>query len=130
MAKVTWFEAYETHFGYDASILESTRSNNFLDCIMLIGDRSVHPPYEGKIYAVTVDTELDGIPHSTLMCGFTLFRTEQMFGQVDMTDRMIEFIDELHSDSEQTIYDSFTWDDDYRKFVLITHSDYYYEGDE
>lgn len=130
MAKVTWFEAYETHFGYDASILESTRSNNFLDCIMLIGDRSVHPPYEGKIYAVTVDTELDGIPHSTLMCGFTLFRTEQMFGQVDMADRMIEFIDELHSDSEQTIYDSFTWDDDYRKFVLITHSDYYYEGDE
>jgi hypothetical protein len=40
-----------------------------------------------------------------------------------MTDRMANFIDELCSDSEQTIYDSFTWDDDFRKFVLITHSD-------
>jgi hypothetical protein len=130
MAKVTWFEAYETHFGYDASILESTRSNNFLDCIMLIGDRSTHITYEGKIYVVTVDTDLDGIPHSTLMCGFSTFRTEQMFGQVDMTERMANFIDELCTDSVQTIYDSFTWDDDFHKFVLITHSDYDYKGDE
>jgi hypothetical protein len=130
MAKVTWFEAYETHFGEDASILESTRSNNFLDCIMLIGDRSTHMTYEGKIYVVTVDTDLDGIPHSTLMCGFNTFRTAPMFGYVDMTDSMANFIDEICSEPEQTIYDSFTWDDDYRKFVIITHSDYHYEGDE
>jgi hypothetical protein len=130
MAKVTWFEAYETHFGYDASILESTRSNNFLDCIMLIGDRSTHMTYEGKIYVVTVDTDLDGIPHSTLMCGFSTFRTAPMFGYVDNTESMANFIDELRSETDQTIYDSFTWDDDYRKFVIITHSDYHYEGDE
>jgi hypothetical protein len=130
MAKVTWFEAYETHFGDDSYLLESTRANNFLDCIMLIGDRNHYPASEGKVYAVTVDTDLDGIPHSTLMCGFSTFRTAPMFGYVDDTDSMANFIDELRSDSDQTIYDSFTWDDELSKFVLITHSDYHYEGDE
>ena len=126
MAKVTWFEAYETC--WDESSFR-TRSNNFLDLIIELGDWPTHLPYTGKVYAVTVDTDSDGIPHSTLMCGFSIFRTEQMFGQVDMTERMAKFIDTC-SDSEQTIYDSFTWDDELSKFVLITHSDYDYEGDE
>ena len=127
MAKVTWFEGYETCMGESDLI---TRSNNFLDLIISLGDSSWRLPYEGKVYVVTVDTDLDGIPHSPLMCGYSVFRTEQMFGQVDMKDRMAEFIDELRSDSDQTIYDSFTWDDDLYKFVLITHSDYDYKGDE
>ena len=127
MAKVTWFEAYETCMG--ESYLR-TRSNNFLDLIIQLGDTSWNLAYTGAIYAVSVDTDLDGIPHSTMMCGFSTFRTEQMHGQVDMTERMANFIDELRSDSDQTIYDSFTWDDEYSKFVLITHSDYDYKGDE
>ena len=128
MAKVTWFEGYECFF--DGESVLKTRSNNFLDLIIQLGDSSWNLPYEGKVYVVSVDTDLDGIPHSTLMCGFSIFRTEQMFGQVDMTERMANFIDELRSDSDQTIYDSFTWDDELSKFVLITHSDYHYEGDE
>jgi hypothetical protein len=128
MAKVTWFEGYETFF--DGESVLKTRSNNFLDLIIQLGDSSWNLPYKGKVYAVSVDTELDGIPHSTLMCGFSMFRTEQMFGQVDMTERMANFIDKLRSVSDQTIYDSFTWDDELSKFVLITHSDYDYEGDE
>lgn len=125
MAKVTWFEAYEICIG--ESYLKS-RSNNFLDLIIQLGDSPSNLAYEGAVYVVSVDTDLDGIPHSTLMCGFHTFRTEKMFGQIDMTDMMTEFIDEC-SDSEQTIYDSFTWNDGHSKFVLITHSDYDYKGD-
>lgn len=129
MAKVTWFEAYE-NWDYDDGY--RANSNNFLDLIIKLGDKAWDLPYTGKVYVVSVDTDLDGLPHSTLMCGFSIFRTEKMFGQVDMTERMANFIDEISSESEQTIYDSFTWDDEPSNFVLITHSDYDYdyEGDE
>jgi hypothetical protein len=125
MAKVEWFEAYEFHFGEDEALV--AQSNNFEDLIHLLGDKFLNIAYEG--YIVSVDTDLDGIPHSTLMCGFHMFRTEQMHGFADQTDELVEFIDEFCSDSEQTIYDSFTWDSDLSKYVLITHSDYNYRED-
>ena len=117
MAKVTWYEAHETCIS--ESYLK-TRSNNFLDLIHQLGDYSYNLAYEGEIYAVSVDTDLDGIPHSDLVCNFNTFRTELMFGQVDMTEEMAEFIDDS-LDSKRTIHDSFTWNDDYNKFVVVTH---------
>jgi hypothetical protein len=103
--KAQWFHAEENWISGERAVIAQNR-----DFISLLADPKVYLNdwTSGDIQAHTLDTDLDGVPDSRLMCSYRVFDMKDGLAEI------AEFITEAEADND--IYDAFTYDD----YVILT----------
>jgi hypothetical protein len=109
-----WFHAEENWISGESAVIAQNR-----DFISLLADPKVYLDdwTSGDIHIHTLNTDLDGVPHSMLMCSYKVFNMKD-----ELTD-LAEFITEAELDND--IYDAFTYED----YVILTLAAYDYRTD-